>query len=506
MTTPLNRREFLRLVGLVSTGSFLTACAPTYARLADSVENIQAGEYEEISGLSPADSRTGFRALNRFTYGPNLNERHNAARNGIQAWIEEQLAPETISDAACDIRLRRFTTLTMNANDLFDLSDKLFDEQDRLRVPDELRQATLLRQIYSRRQLYEAIVEFWTDHFNISVDKGNCFYLKTVDDRSVIRPHALGSFTDLLRASAHSPAMLVYLDNQANHQAAPNENYARELLELHTLGVNGGYTQGDVIAMARCLTGWTVKEHFWRGNFVYKANDHDLSPKIILGSPVIAKGQGEAEEVIDRLASHENTANFISWKLARRFIADDPPDELVKRGAAAFQKSRGDLRQVLHSILLDGMAYMQPKYKRPVNYLISALRILDARVEHAESLLEHLSRMGQLSFAWPTPDGYPDRSEAWQGNLLPRWQFAADLTQGSLPGVHIDLVQLLPAAKGKEPAALLEELSLLLLGESLNADMRRLLLDALTTNQGDISEWISLAAAVLLASPEFQWH
>lgn len=217
----LTRREFLRLSALVAAGAALSSCYPAYDWLAGQVDSLPA------SSLPEAEDLVSFRVLSRLTFGPRAEERWQVHQTGLHGWIEEQLAPHTVDDSGCDVRLRPFATLQMNANDLYDLSDKLFDEQDRQKVPDELRQATLMRQIYSRRQLFERMVDFWGDHFNISVEKNDCFYLKTVDDREVIRKHALGRFSDLLWASAHSPAMLVYLDNQANHREAPNENYAR---------------------------------------------------------------------------------------------------------------------------------------------------------------------------------------------------------------------------------------------------------------------------------------
>ena len=179
-------------------------------------------------------------------------------------------------------------------------------------------------------------------------DRGNGFYLKTVDDREVIRKHALGSFRDLVWASAHSPAMMTYLDNQANEKSHPNENYARELMELHTLGVDGGYSQKDVMELARCLTGWNVKEHFWLGDFVFKEELHDSGVKHVLGLAIQPSGIQEAEQVIEMLAVHPSTAKFISTKLARRFIADEPPQPLIEKAAQTFLNTKGDILSLIH--------------------------------------------------------------------------------------------------------------------------------------------------------------
>ncbi len=347
----LSRRDLLRLSGYFAAGAALSGCGPLYRELA----SLQAAPQGWLPPDPAGGSSTTFQALSRLTFGPSLEERQHVAEIGLEAWIEEQLAPELLEDTAASLLVRQLGTLSLDANELVALSDELFDVQDRQTVPTQLRQATLLRQVHSRRQLNEVMVEFWTDHFNVSVDKGDCWFLKTVDDREVIRPHALESFRDLLWASAHSPAMLVYLDNQSNRKGAPNENYARELMELHTLGVDGGYGQQDVMELARCLTGWTVKEHFWQGDFSFEDELHDGEPKTVLGMALASGGQDEAEQVLDLLASHPSTARFISTKLARRFVADDPPQSLVKRAAKTFVQTDGDIRAVLRTLLLDGL-------------------------------------------------------------------------------------------------------------------------------------------------------
>ena len=499
----LSRRRFLRLSGLAALGAALSACGPpplleqAYSRLSPLPR--------PLNGWLPPGDADRFPILNRLTFGPRLEERRRAAEIGLQNWIEEQLAPETLDDRAADLRVRPLTTLTLSAGEIADLSDKLFDAYDRAGAPAQLRRATLLRQVYSRRQIYELMVEFWTDHFNISVDKGDGWFLKTVDDREVIRPHALGNFRDLLWASAHSPAMLIYLDNQANRAGTPNENYARELLELHTLGVDGGYSQRDVMELARCLTGWTVKDHFWRGEFVFRANLHDGGPKRVLGLSLQPEGQAEAERVLDRLAVHPGAARFIAHKLVRRFIADDPPPALVERAAATFTRSKGDIRAVLRTVLLDGLEEMQPKFKRPVHFVVSALRQLNAESDGGPFLHDFLRRMGQLAFAWPTPDGYPDRAAAWQGNLLPRWQFALALVQSEIGGTEIDLPNLMAAGGATDATAALDALAALLLGQPLLVPERDALLTTLQ-GIGAAEDLMVAAAAALLASPAFQWR
>ncbi len=490
----LSRRDFLKLTGLVAASTALASCAPANRLLAP-LANVA------WLALSAAD----FLALNRLTFGPNAEERVRFAQIGLTNWIEEQLAPDAIDDFGCELRLRNLGTLGMSASDLFDVSDQIFDNVDRLKVPQELRRATLLRQVYSRRQLFEVMAEFWSDHFNISTEKGDCYYLKTVDDREVIRKNALGSFRDLVWASAHSPAMLVYLDNQANTRGAPNENYARELMELHTLGVEAGYSQQDVMELARCLTGWTVKEHFWRGQFTFDANVHDTGVKRVLGMEIVEAGQAEAERVIERLAEHPAAARFISTKLARRFLADEPPAEIVARAAKTFEQTHGDIRSVLRVILLDGLPLAQPKYKRPNQFIASALRALNAETDGGDAVQEYLLRLGHVPFNWPTPDGYPDRAQAWQGNLLPRWQFAFALAQNEMKGTQIELQKMMDTVGAKTPEKSADQIASLLLGSSLETSARDELLAALHSAGADEAESLRIFTAGILASPVFQW-
>jgi uncharacterized protein (DUF1800 family) len=494
----LTRRDFLRLSALAAAGDVLSGCAPAYNWLAE-----RAAEAARFS-LPPGETPNDFLLLKRLTFGPRAEERWRAAEIGWQAWIEAQLSPDGIDAPACDLRLRGFNTLTMGPSDLYDLSDRLFDDQDRLSVPDELRRSALIRQVYSRRQLFERLVEFWSDHFNISVEKGDCFYLKTVDDREVIRKHALGNFGELLSASAHSPAMLTYLDNQANHKDAPNENYARELLELHSLGVDGGYSQQDVMELARCLTGWTIKEHFWRGDFVFKKENHDDGSKFVLGRLIQPDGQSELEGILEGLAIHPSTARFIALKLARRFVADNPPPEVVQSAEKAFITSHGDIKTVLRVLLLDHVSAMQPKYKRPVDFVVSALRMLEARSDGGLDLHTFLGRMGQRYFSWPTPDGYPDRADAWQGNLLPRWQFALALMQNEIPGTTVQ-EEIAEVADSPDLRTSVRELSIRLLGAPLSNN-DQLADDLAAAGAVNDVENHRVIAAGLLASDAFQYR
>ena len=493
----LSRRDFLKLGALVTASAALASCAPAFA-------------YRRLAGDLPSVPWTAmnaqdFLALNRLTFGPRVEERARFTEIGLQAYIEEQLVYDSINDFDCELLLTPFKTLSMDANELEGISNQLFENYDREKVPNELRQATLLRQLYTKRQLYEIMVEFWSDHFNIFIEKGNGFFLKTVDDREVIRKHALGSFRDLVWASAHSPAMLIYLDNQANEKSHPNENYARELMELHTLGVDGGYSQQDVMELARCLTGWTVKEHFWLGDFVFNEDLHDAGEKKVLELTIQLAGQSEAEQIIEHLVAHPSTARFISTKLARRFIADGPPHELIEKATQTFLSTQGDIKSVLRVILLDGLPLAQPKYKRPANFILSALRMLNVETD-AVALHDYLLRMGQLYFNWPTPDGYPDHGTAWQSNLMPRWQFAFELIRNEIKDTKHNLTDLLDISSTGILQDDVDALASLLLGAPVERVARDELIASVRSAGASSEETLQIIAASLIASPAFQWR
>ena len=330
-------------------------------------------------------------------------------------------------------------------------------------VTTELIENKLQRAVYSPRQLEEVLVDFWLNHFNVYRDKNTVGMLLTSYERDAIRPHVLGRFRDMLLATARHPAMLSYLDNFQSRSApenAPtpggvvaiggpnqglNENYGRELLELHTLGVNGGYTQADVINVARAFTGWTIFDPQRYGEFQFNPQMHDRREKVILGQ-TFPRGGGEDEgvKIIDMLAAHPSTARFISRKLAQRFVADDPPQALVDRMAATFTKTGGDLRAVMEALLLSrefmSEGAWQAKVKTPFELVTSALRALDADVSDTTALAFRLSEMGMPLYARIDPKGYPNTADAWSGSagLLARINFANALTTGLITGVKAD--------------------------------------------------------------------
>ena len=333
-------------------------------------------------------------------------------------------------------------------------------------VVTELQRAALLRAVYSERQLYELMVGFWENHFSIFANKDDDRYLLTSYDRDTIRPFAMGRFRDLLGATAHSPAMLFYLDNWRSSVARPypasktrpagvdgglNENYARELMELHTLGVDGGYTQKDVQEVARCFSGWTIQKPNEEGLFLYRPGLHDNGEKIVLGHKIPAGGGiADGERVLDILATQPATAHFIATKLARRFISDDPPSSVIDRAAAVFLKTDGSIRETLRAIVTAPEFFLpgtyRAKVRSPFEYVAAAMRALNADTDGDRPVLDAIGRMGQPVFGRITPDGYADRADQWlsSGAMVARFNFANALATNRMKGTSVDVSKLLP--------------------------------------------------------------
>ncbi|MCI0340512.1 MAG: DUF1800 domain-containing protein [Planctomycetales bacterium] len=435
-----------RQVVAASAGAAVLAGCDGFWRWASN--GLGAGLPDSFTPPAGPETDPVHHALSRMAFGPRPGDVERVRSIGVPAYVEEQLAPEALDDVPCDLRARRFESLHMSAGNM--------QEWKREVAWRELARATVLRAVYSSRQLLEVMVEFWTDHFNIDTAKAECSVWKTPDDRDVIRRHALGRFPDLVRASALSPAMLVYLDGRDNKKTKPedkpNENYARELLELHTLGVHGGYSQRDVMEVARCLTGWTVDTKGWkRGKPRFSKWRHDRGPKAVLGVEIPASedhGERDLDRVLEIVTSHASTARFLAGKLCRRFVADEPPPALVARAAGTFSRTGGDIRAVLRTILLseESAAARGARLKRPFRFVVSALRGLGADTDAGGPVLAALERMGQAPFQYPTPDGYPDEAAPWLGTLLWRWNFAVALASGRVGGTKVDLSALARAA------------------------------------------------------------
>jgi len=337
-------------------------------------------------------------------------------------------------------------------------------------VVSELQQAKILRAIYSERQFEEVMTDFWFNHFNVFIYKDQDQYFVTVYERDVIRPNALGKFRDLLGAVAKSPAMLFYLDNwlsigpnspaagvkpgqpppaPGNPNKGLNENYGRELMELHTLGVDGGYTQADVTQVARVFTGWTIQPMDQGWGFVFDPKRHEPGPKTVLGKTIPENGMNEGLQVLDMLSKSPATAKFIATKLARRFVSDDPPPQLVQAMASEFLSTDGDIKEVLRTMIFSDQfwapAVYRKKVKTPLEFVTSAVRATGTQVQNPMPIVQSLKKMGMPLYQMVPPTGYSTKSDAWMNSdaLLERLNFSVSLTNGGLGGVNFDPLRLL---------------------------------------------------------------
>jgi uncharacterized protein (DUF1800 family) len=427
---------------------------------------------------------------------------------GPSSYVEEQLYPDSEEPLAVTARLRGLEAMEVSAGEVGDLR-----KEEILR---QMQMAAIVYAVYSPHQLRERMVDFWTNHFNIFAHKGLGAFLKPTDELKVIRANALGRFPDLLRASAHSPAMLSYLDNQVSRRGIPNENYARELMELHTLGVHGGYTQKDVQEVARCFTGWTVEEGFLkpRGRFKFDPDLHDDSPKEVLGHTIPAGlGKRQGDMVLDILARHPSTARFIASKLCRYFLGE-AAESWIERTAQTYLQTNGDIKAMLRPILLSQeLVASAPIMKRPFDFMISALRALNADTDGGKPLQEHLARMGQPLYQWPMPDGYPDRTAAWTGSLLARWNFGLALVNGAIAGTTADIPAILRVAKAQTNVQRAQTLAEVVLARRADSQAMQPLCQSLRAYMdrapvsADGSDSLQReTAALALASPLFQWR
>ena len=504
-----------------------------------------------------ASDATILHVLQRLTYGPRPGDVARVKTIGLAAWLERQLDPARLDDAAVEGALGALPTLTMSIADLQrdyprpdpelqrrlasgDMSPREMREQyppERrpARIVAELQAARMVRAVASERQLQEVMVDFWFNHFNVFAAKGEVRWYLTAYERDVIRPHALGRFPDLLRATARHPAMLFYLDNwlstrpgftprggpNAGRPAGLNENYARELMELHTLGVDGGYTQADVTEVARAFTGWTIDRPRQDARFVFRPATHDLGDKRVLGHSIRAGGERDGDQVLDLLAAHPATARFIAGKLVRRLVADEPPPALVERVAAAYRDTGGDVRAMLRVVFASpefrAPAAAGVKIKKPSEFVASAVRAVGATTDArgALALARAAAEIGEGFYEAAPPTGYPDRAESWvnPGTLLARMNFALSLAEGRVPGVRADLSGLVSGADRGQPEVVLQRLLAALLHGRSSAETRAVLTAQLglpeitrltADDRGPANTDVAKLAALVLGSPEFQ--
>src|SRR3984885_8253050 len=513
-------------------------------------------------------------ALNRLGFGPRPGLVEQIEKSGLENWIQAQLHPENIADPVVDARLAQFPALGLSAAGLLDqyppqdiaakrLGMKVEEYQKHLQdlakqpsgisslpfkdqneIVNDVMEAKIVRAVYSERQLAEQLSDFWFNHFNIFIYKDTDRWYLIPYERDAIRPHVLGKFRDLLEATAKSPAMLYYLDNSSSAdphafdrlkqhpvRARPgeklpplggkrglNENYGRELMELHTLGVDGGYKQEDVIEVARAFTGWTIESPRENPSFYFDARIHDPGPKRVLGKNIKGGGIKDGEQVLDVLVKNQHTALHISQQLAECFVSDDPPPALVARMAKTFEKSKGDIRAVMTTMIylpeFWSRAAFRAKVKTPFELVASTARALGADVDQPMQLVQWVTRIGEPLYQCLTPNGYSDKAAAWisTGALLNRVNFAVALTSNKVRGAQVDINSLVGEDVGTNPHLALDRVE----GEFLagqvsdttratleqQMDEPRILGAKLDDPVAHVN--VGLITGLVLGSPEFQ--
>ncbi len=478
--TAHSRRKMLSMAGIGTLGVVGAACVPPPSQPTTPTPSVPTAPTGPLSSLAVAQH-----LARRATFGATQADVGRIMSMGTAAWLDQQLSPSSLATA--EHLLSGYVTLS-NTNEANYAVKKTSGGVDR--IFDELDHATLLRAVYSQRQLYEVMCDFWTNHLNIWRQADWPIHLKTRDNETVIRAHALGKFADLLMASAKSPAMLVYLDNYESRGDAGyqvNENYGRELLELHTLGIINGsqvYSESDVVGVAKVLSGWGIDwDNGSLHNFEFGAWAHNREAVSILGgawsrparpswNDVVANGLKDGESLIRFLARHPSTARHLATKLAKRFVSDFPPPALIDRLAAIYTANDTAIAPVLRELFLSAefAASVNQKVKRPIDWAISALRVTGAQIptdcsgKAANDLRKAASAMGQPLFERVSPDGWPDNAAYWVGadGLLKRWEHGAGIARatGSDPAkLKVNATALLPSGLPSTNSALVSWLA-----------------------------------------------
>jgi uncharacterized protein (DUF1800 family) len=472
-------------------------------------------------------------AVNRITWGATASSLQQVKQQGLDRYLERQLNPRGESAMPAEVQARiaamrisqepleqlvgAVETERKDAAAMDDVEAKQTArrnyQRSLARLGSEAATRSLLRAIYSEDQLQEQLAWFWMNHFNVFQGKANLRAMIGDYEERAIRPHVLGRFRDLVAATVHHPAMLRYLDNERNAVGRINENYARELMELHTLGVDGGYTQKDVQELARVLTGLGINQrdsaprvrpqlqsqYVRDGLFEFNPNRHDYGAKQILGAPVRSRGLAEVDEVIDRLCRHPSTARFVSRKLAMYFVADDPPAALVERMTRVFVQTDGNIAAILRAMFAspEFAQSLGGKFKDPLHYVVSAVRVAygDRAVVNAAPMLNWLNRLGQPLHGRQTPDGYPLDQSAWAspGQMTTRFEIARLIASGAPALFKTDAADVTPA-----PHPVLPQLADAAYYRSIEKTLSASTAGALD-QAGSRQEWNTF----LLASPEF---
>lgn len=533
-----------RLFATATLGG-LCACAPNQAAKAPPLAPVVA--VTTASATAPvkqtlvdppasaqalADAR---HLLNRFAFGPRPGEVDRVARAGVARWLDEQLAgpPESpLLEAALVPHRSAFVPPAQLVDDWLGedweqetRSLREFRQETRVHFREHVERlatAEVTRDILSQRQLEAVMTDFWANHFNVFAAKGYVRLFEGDYLERAIRPHALGKFSELLLATARHPAMLLYLDNAESRRervnmtpdvrkrrGGLNENYARELLELHTLGVDGGYTQEDVQNVARILTGWSVVRINEGGfDYVFRKKNHDVREKTVLGVEFPAgRGESEGVRLLEMLAQHPATAKHLARRLCARFVADAVPESCVKSASEAYLASDGDIAQVLRAIVKDesfwAPAARASKLKTPLELLASAARALGAKPDGSLALAKTLNDLGEPLLQERVPTGYPDSEPEWAsgGGMLARLTFASALGAGRVAGLEVPWEESVPS--GADVSELVERWGAALLGLTPGARTLSVVRDEVASLE-DPAQRRAAAVALLVGSPEFQ--
>ena len=442
------------------------------------------------------------RLVRRITMGLEPNEVALARSLGYAGYLEYHLNYGAIDDTSNELLVQQRMPFVQQPY-------SLLKTQDSGEVYNQLADAMLQRAVFSKAQLYQRMVEFWSDHFNSLYDKIGV--LKVADDRDVIRPNALGNFPTMLRASSESAAMLGYLDQNSSRKPTPNQNYAREVMELHTLGVNGGYTQDDVAQLSRILTGYAYDSN---AAFSYNRSFHDFTAKTFLGVsfPAMASTasnaqfKSEADQAITMLVNHPATATYIATKMAKWLLAYSPPQAVIDAASATYLATGGDIKAMIRTILTGKNLMASPaKYKRPYHLLASSLRGLGAEVQNIRGARQRVDAMDQRLFYWEQPDGYTDKMSWWGGLAIQRWNYAtyvSTLDSGTLVRINtaMNFRAPLDTADG-----VITQVNMRLFGGEMSTVLKTQLttyLKAGTYSDTRVRETIALA----VSSHQYQWY
>jgi uncharacterized protein (DUF1800 family) len=540
-----------RLVSLGLVG--MLACRSAPAAVPE--KPVETPPPPALTGSTLTPEQKAFHVMSRLSYGPRPGDVVRLAAGGdaaVWSFVEQQLAANAIDDSALDARLAELDALGLSIPELqrryvrldevakergVDLGNPVarqallaqIDPEHLLRRLDEqVMDQKLIIAAEGRRQLQAVLVDFWFNHFNVNRDKGPVHWMVLPYERDAIRAHVYGRFRDMLGAVAHNPAMLFYLDNWVSVRERPadprrpnqpglNENYARELMELHTLGVNGGYTQSDVREAARCLTGWSIDQPRKAATYMFRWRGHDEGEKVVLGER-FSSGGGEAdgERLLDMLARQPATAHFLSLELARFFVSDEPPPALVDRMAQTYLTSDGNLSAVYRILFSSeefwSAAAYRAKVKSPLIFAASAVRALDGHVDNAGSLAAEIGKMGEPLYQCQPPTGYRDEAQAWvnTGALVTRLSFGLRLATGKVGGVHGRLLPLSSGRVSPDPTVFIDRAGLELLHGDLTPPTRDVLLAEFSSEQrimpdGEVRPLdTGKLAGLIIGSPEFQ--